>query len=153
LPEKPARDRAKFAGTSSFPQDMPPTRKRISGEISLYLAAPGPPAAKYLKICACALKWHESRFVLMPSGDERLGICATKAVFCGGDFPMNFHNGEEVFDPYGGGKIHVIDSAAVLDLHQIECENFQVIQDSIFEPSDKRAILEQEEEVFPFPDF
>lgn len=66
---------------------------------------------------------------------------------------MNFHNGEEVFDPYGGGKIHVIDSAAVLDLHQIECENFQVIQDSIFEPSDKRAILEQEEEVFPFPDF
>ena len=50
-------------------------------------------------------------------------------------------------------SIHVLDSAAVLDLHQIECENFQVIQDSIFEPSDKSAILAQKEEALPFPEF
>ncbi len=66
---------------------------------------------------------------------------------------MNFHNGEEVLDPHDGGKIHVLDSEADLDIHQIECENFQEIKDCIFEPSDKRAILAQKEEALPIPEF
>ncbi len=65
---------------------------------------------------------------------------------------MNFHNEEEVFHPYDGGKIHVLDSVAVLDVHQIECENFQDIKEYDFEPSDKRAILAQKEEALPFPE-
>ncbi len=66
---------------------------------------------------------------------------------------MKFHNEEKVFHPYDGGKIHVLDSEADLDIHQIECENFQDIKEYNFDSPDKRAIFAQKEEALPFPEF
>ncbi|MDP6278628.1 MAG: hypothetical protein QGI11_08960 [Nitrospinota bacterium] len=69
-----------------------------------------------------------------------------------GILSMNFHNEEEVFHPYDGGKIHVLDTVSDLDIHLIECENFQEIKEYDFGSSDKRDILALEEKAFPFPE-
>ena len=65
---------------------------------------------------------------------------------------MNFHNEELAHHPNAERKLHVLDSEEYLEAYQIECENFQVITSSDFEPADKRAILAQKEEAFPFPE-